>query len=480
MPSTRDLDVVVGGRDGDACDRKSWVCQPSACGCTFRLFHVRRNDARLVRRDRRNDRTRDTLAARPRGARGPSHGLGPRHDRCGPALVGGVRRARQRHVERDGALRRATDDGDRRRIRRRASPPCPSSIRCSRSTTSSSSADAWISCAPHRRARARGAVLRDRHELAGFAVHRDEAHRRRPAPRRPAVRLRRLGDGRDTRRSRRAWNATRCAYSPGCTRSRPTRTTSRSCCGPSTATIRSNNNSATSAGTTTGHAKAATYPLIERTFDWLDAHAPRRLRPVFNWGDSRIGNMLWRDFEPVAVLDWEMATVGPREIDLAWMIFLHAFFQDLAAALRDARPARLHGPRPAHRDLRGPDQSPTCTTSNGSRCTRRCASRSCRSARARAASRTARWRSPTTPTISSCSEACWSRCSAGTYWILTADATRSGRSNCIRRWRIRVDVATNAREGWAPATARIATGTGRRRPGSGRWPRRSSLVTGRG
>jgi aminoglycoside phosphotransferase (APT) family kinase protein len=52
---------------------------------------------------------------------------------------------------------------------------------------------------------------------------------------------------------------------------------------------------------------------------------------VFNWGDSRIGNMLWRDFEPVAVLDWEMATVGPREVDLAWMIFLHAFFQDLAA-----------------------------------------------------------------------------------------------------------------------------------------------------
>ena len=34
--------------------------------------------------------------------------------------------------------------------------------------------------------------------------------------------------------------------------------------------------------------------------------------------------MLWRDFEPVAVLDWEMATVGPREVDVAWMIFLHS------------------------------------------------------------------------------------------------------------------------------------------------------------
>jgi aminoglycoside phosphotransferase (APT) family kinase protein len=72
------------------------------------------------------------------------------------------------------------------------------------------------------------------------------------------------------------------------------------------------------------------HPLIERTFEWLDARRPAPSTPVLNWGDSRIGNVLWRDFEPVAVLDWEMATVGPPEVDLAWMIFLHAFFQDLA------------------------------------------------------------------------------------------------------------------------------------------------------
>jgi aminoglycoside phosphotransferase (APT) family kinase protein len=73
-----------------------------------------------------------------------------------------------------------------------------------------------------------------------------------------------------------------------------------------------------------------TYPLIERTFAWLDEHAPPEGSAVLNWGDARIGNMLFRDFEPVAVLDWEMATVGPREVDVAWMIFLHRFFQDLA------------------------------------------------------------------------------------------------------------------------------------------------------
>lgn len=73
-----------------------------------------------------------------------------------------------------------------------------------------------------------------------------------------------------------------------------------------------------------------TYPLIERTFDWLAAHRPAERPAVLNWGDSRIGNMLYRDFTPVAVLDWEMATVGPREVDVAWMVFLHRFFQDLA------------------------------------------------------------------------------------------------------------------------------------------------------
>jgi aminoglycoside phosphotransferase (APT) family kinase protein len=73
-----------------------------------------------------------------------------------------------------------------------------------------------------------------------------------------------------------------------------------------------------------------TYPLIERTFAWLERNWPDEGAAVLNWGDARLGNMLFRDFEPVAVLDWEMATVGPREVDIAWMVFLHRFFQDLA------------------------------------------------------------------------------------------------------------------------------------------------------
>jgi aminoglycoside phosphotransferase (APT) family kinase protein len=74
-------------------------------------------------------------------------------------------------------------------------------------------------------------------------------------------------------------------------------------------------------------------PLIERCFDWLEAHWPHEGETVLSWGDARIGNILYAGLEPVAVLDWEMAALGPRELDLGWMIFLHRFFDDLAQGM---------------------------------------------------------------------------------------------------------------------------------------------------
>lgn len=75
-------------------------------------------------------------------------------------------------------------------------------------------------------------------------------------------------------------------------------------------------------------------PLIEQGFEWLEEHWPTQEgEAVFSWGDARIGNMMFEDFSPVAVLDWEMAATGPREIDLGWMIYIHRFFQDLVEDL---------------------------------------------------------------------------------------------------------------------------------------------------
>jgi aminoglycoside phosphotransferase (APT) family kinase protein len=74
-------------------------------------------------------------------------------------------------------------------------------------------------------------------------------------------------------------------------------------------------------------------PLVESALAWLQENFPTDVaasQSVLAWGDSRIGNVLYEDFRPVAVLDWEMATVGPRELDVSWIIFAHMVFQELA------------------------------------------------------------------------------------------------------------------------------------------------------
>ena len=76
------------------------------------------------------------------------------------------------------------------------------------------------------------------------------------------------------------------------------------------------------------------HPILERAFAWLDAHWPEQEgEAVISWGDSRIGNVLYRGFQPVALLDWEMAGLAPREVDLAWLCFMHRFFQEIAESL---------------------------------------------------------------------------------------------------------------------------------------------------
>ncbi len=72
-------------------------------------------------------------------------------------------------------------------------------------------------------------------------------------------------------------------------------------------------------------------PLIERAFEHLEESWPNETSRVVSWGDSRIGNVMYGNdgFEPVAILDWEMAGLGTRELDLGWLSFMHTFFQKL-------------------------------------------------------------------------------------------------------------------------------------------------------
>ena len=81
--------------------------------------------------------------------------------------------------------------------------------------------------------------------------------------------------------------------------------------------------------------------VIEDGFSWLEEHWPASGTDgtVLSWGDARIGNMIFQDFTPVALLDWEMVGLAPREVDLAWMIYLHRWFDDIAAMI-DIEPMR--------------------------------------------------------------------------------------------------------------------------------------------
>jgi aminoglycoside phosphotransferase (APT) family kinase protein len=74
-------------------------------------------------------------------------------------------------------------------------------------------------------------------------------------------------------------------------------------------------------------------PVAERGLDWLEANLPATDEAVLCWGDARIGNVLYREFEPVGVLDWEMATIGPREMDVSWIVFAHQVFESITGML---------------------------------------------------------------------------------------------------------------------------------------------------
>ena len=74
--------------------------------------------------------------------------------------------------------------------------------------------------------------------------------------------------------------------------------------------------------------------LIERGFAWLADHWPADPGDtVLSWGDARVNNVIYRDFRPVALLDWEMTGLGPREIDIAWMVGGHQVLEVIAGLL---------------------------------------------------------------------------------------------------------------------------------------------------
>lgn len=59
---------------------------------------------------------------------------------------------------------------------------------------------------------------------------------------------------------------------------------------------------------------------------WLDAHRPAGQAPTLFHGDYKLDNVLYATDAPprlLAVVDWEMGTIGDPLIDLAWALIFH-------------------------------------------------------------------------------------------------------------------------------------------------------------
>ncbi len=87
------------------------------------------------------------------------------------------------------------------------------------------------------------------------------------------------------------------------------------------------------------------YPVTDAALAWLAERAPavaeRAGDPVLVWGDARIGNVIYDgpgdagdDVSVAAVIDWELATIGPAGVDLGHWSFMDAFHAEAAGIER--------------------------------------------------------------------------------------------------------------------------------------------------
>ena len=62
------------------------------------------------------------------------------------------------------------------------------------------------------------------------------------------------------------------------------------------------------------------HPLLARAWAYLRDELPDDRSVGLCWGDPRPGNLIFRDFTPVCVTDFEASYVGAPEMDLAWWL----------------------------------------------------------------------------------------------------------------------------------------------------------------
>jgi aminoglycoside phosphotransferase (APT) family kinase protein len=72
-------------------------------------------------------------------------------------------------------------------------------------------------------------------------------------------------------------------------------------------------------------ARGKPQPVADHAWKWMNANMPTVRPTALSWGDARLGNMMFDDFEVTGVLDWEMLSLGGPSMDLGWWLFLEDF-----------------------------------------------------------------------------------------------------------------------------------------------------------
>jgi aminoglycoside phosphotransferase (APT) family kinase protein len=71
-------------------------------------------------------------------------------------------------------------------------------------------------------------------------------------------------------------------------------------------------------------------PALLQALDWCSRHVPAERPAVLLWGDVRLGNLVFDSERHVSsVLDWDLASLGPREMDLGWHFGLEFMMEAL-------------------------------------------------------------------------------------------------------------------------------------------------------
>lgn len=68
--------------------------------------------------------------------------------------------------------------------------------------------------------------------------------------------------------------------------------------------------------------------VADTAWDYIRSHWPSDEPVELCWGDARPGNQMYADGRVLAVMDWEMVSLGNAVSDLGWWLFLQRFHTD--------------------------------------------------------------------------------------------------------------------------------------------------------